>query len=99
MLGFPNGVVGCAQCGAKLVAARTPDQCAAGCGGCQRRAPTGGAAYGMPRNSLMVPVDVPRRAPSGVWTTGPPAAVAGAPVAPNSVASTTAATTQNRLIR
>ena len=44
VLATPNGDPGCGQCGAKLVAARTPCQRAAGCGARQRRSPTGGAA-------------------------------------------------------
>src|SRR6478609_3825636 len=48
-----------------------PCQAAAGCGGCQRSAPTGGAAYGMPRNSRVAATVFPRTAPSAVVTTGP----------------------------
>src|ERR1700679_2510212 len=64
-----GGEDGCAQCGAKLVASRTPRQGAAGLGGCQRSAPTGGAAYGMPRYSAVAPAIFPRTEPSAVRTT------------------------------
>src|SRR6478672_9578103 len=48
-----------------------PDQGFGGCGGRQRSAPTGGAAYGMPRNSRVAVTVFPRTAPSAVVTTGP----------------------------
>src|ERR1700742_1918718 len=38
----------------------------AGCGGIQRRSPTGGCAYGMPRYSQVVPAFLPAIAP---WVT------------------------------
>src|SRR5215471_3935602 len=76
VLPWPNGEGSCGQCGANCVASRTPDQLAAGCGGCQRSAPTGGAAYGMPRNSLTAPLARPRTAPLSVPVTGPPRALA-----------------------
>ena len=71
VLATPNGDAGCAQCGAKLVAWRTPRQDAAGCGGCQRSAPTGGAAYGMPRYSSVPPAVAPCTAPPAVGTIRP----------------------------
>src|SRR5437588_8395238 len=77
-LATPNEDDGCGQCGAKLVAARTPGQGAAGRGGCQRSAPTGGAAYGMPRNSSPAATAWPRTAPPAVVTTGALAAPAPA---------------------
>src|SRR5690348_5184051 len=46
-----------------------PDQGAGGRGGCQRSAPTGGAAYGMPRNSSVAATAWPRTVPSAVATT------------------------------
>src|SRR5215213_3750100 len=52
------------------VASRTPGQAAAGWGGAQRRVPTGGAAYGMPKKLSMPPPVVPRTAPRSVVTTG-----------------------------
>src|SRR6266699_5073339 len=55
-----------------------PDQGAAGRGGCQRSAPTGGAAYGMPRNSSPAATAWPRTAPPTVVTTGALAALAPA---------------------
>ena len=70
-LATPNEDGGCGQCGAKLVAVRTPRQGAGGFGGCQRSAPTGGAAYGMPRNSSVAATVFPRTAPSAVPTTSP----------------------------
>ena len=51
------------------MATRVPCQGAAGRGGCQRSAPTGGAAYGMPRNSSPAAAALPRTAPSAVATT------------------------------
>src|SRR5690242_5879232 len=72
VLATPNADDGCGQCGAKLVAARTLCQGAGGFGGCQRSAPTGGAAYGMPRYSSVAATAFPRTAPSAVVTTRPP---------------------------
>ena len=40
---------GCGAAGGNAVASRIPDQDGTGCGGRQRNAPTGGAAYGNPR--------------------------------------------------
>src|SRR5579872_3539941 len=74
VLAWPKGEAACGQCGANAVAARTPGQLAAGCGGCQRSAPTGGAAYGMPRNSSTPPLAIPPTSPLAVLATGPPAA-------------------------
>src|SRR5690348_8736939 len=48
-----------------------PCQGAGGRGGCQRSAPTGGAAYGMPRNSSVAATAVPRTEPPAVATTRP----------------------------
>src|SRR5580658_8363316 len=62
-----------------------PVQGAAGCGGRQRSGPTGGAAYGMPRNSSVRPAIVPRRVPPVVVTTSPVRGLldaAGAALAP-----------------
>src|SRR6516165_10731665 len=82
VLAWPKGVASCGQCGANCVASRTPDQLAAGCGGCHRSAPTGGAAYGIPRNSLTAPLARPRTGPLAVPATGPLAlAAARAPKA------------------
>jgi hypothetical protein len=69
VLATPNADAGCAQCGAKLVAGRMPRQGTAGRGGCQRNAPTGGAAYGMLRYSFMLPAALPRTRPAAVRTT------------------------------
>src|ERR1700722_2445366 len=70
VLAWPKGDAGCGQWGANWVASRTPGQLAAGWGGCHRSAPTGGAAYGMPRNSSAAPLARPRTAPLAVLTTG-----------------------------
>src|SRR6185295_844843 len=43
----------CMQLWLKADAARTPVHDGAGCGGRQRSAPSGGAAYGMPLNTTM----------------------------------------------
>src|SRR6266702_3167533 len=51
------------------VASLIPVHGAAGWGGCHRRAPTGGAAYGMPKNSRALPACSPRTAPLPVCTT------------------------------
>src|SRR5580692_1974303 len=72
MLASPKGDADCGQCGPNAVASRTPGQRAAGCGGCHRSAPTGGAAYGRPRNSSAAPLAVPRTKPLAVTATGPP---------------------------
>src|SRR5215472_8917570 len=72
VLARPKGDGGCGQCGANCVASRTPDQLAGGCGGCHRNAPTGGAAYGRPRNSSTAPTVSPRTGPLAVPVTGPP---------------------------
>jgi hypothetical protein len=82
VLAAPNADGGCGQCGAKLAAERTPCQDLGGCGGCQRSAPTGGAAYGMPRNSSVAATAFPRTAPLAVATTRPLLLAELAPVAP-----------------
>ena len=74
-----KGDADCAQCGANWVAWRTPGQLAAGCGGCQRSAPTGGAAYGRPRNSSTPALARPRTAPLAVNASGPPESAAACP--------------------
>src|ERR1043165_9745282 len=72
VLATPNTDAGCGQCGAKLAAARTPCQGLGACGGRQRSAPTGGAAYGMPRNSSVAATAFTRTVPLAVATTRPP---------------------------
>ena len=76
---LPSGAnsSGCRQGDPKLVALRTPLYEPAGAGERKRRAPTGGAAYGMPRHSDPDAVATPSSAPLGVTTIGP-AARAGA---------------------
>jgi len=49
-------------------AARSPLQHAAGCGGFHRKSPTGGAAYGMPRNAVDPPLVAPTTAPDSTTT-------------------------------
>src|ERR1700722_18738251 len=78
VLATPNPEGGCGQCGANAVAARIPVQGAAGCGGRQRSGPTGGAAYGMPRNASVRPAIVPRRVPPVVVTISPVRGLLGA---------------------
>jgi hypothetical protein len=68
VLAVPNGLADWAQWGAKEVAASGELQAAAGWGGIQRRLPTGGAAYGIPKNSRMVEVPVPATTPLSVVT-------------------------------
>ena len=46
----PPNISPCMQCGLQVSARNTPSQGITGCGGRQRRAPTGGAAKGMPLN-------------------------------------------------
>src|SRR4051794_15912738 len=57
-------------------------QAAAGSGGCQRRAPTGGAAYGIPSHSLTPLTVIPHTGPRFVGTSVPGAhATAGSAAA------------------
>jgi hypothetical protein len=65
VLGVPPPAI-CAHGLEKEVAARGELQAAAGCGGFQRESPTGGAAYGMPRNLYMVSVSDPFTVPLSV---------------------------------
>src|SRR5579883_1526811 len=51
------------QAGPSFVAGFVPLQAGAGCGGRKRSAPTGGAAYGMPRNARVVPSLAPSTEP------------------------------------
>ena len=64
----PNGAASpgkgsCMQSAPYALAARTPDQACAGCGGFQRNSPTGGEAYGIPLNATTPPSIVPCTAP------------------------------------
>ena len=64
----PKGV--CMHWGPKLVAGSvTGAHDSAGCGGFQRRSPTGGAANGMPRNTRTPSSISPRTFPEAVSTT------------------------------
>src|SRR5579871_4546697 len=60
----------CRQWKPKSVALRTPDHFAAGAGAFQRRSPTGGAAYGIPRNACTGPSALPSTSPEAVFTCG-----------------------------
>src|SRR6267142_2840766 len=53
-------------------------QAAAGCGGCQRSDPTGGAAYGIPSHCVVLPATIPQTQPRSVLTSVPAAHVAAA---------------------
>src|SRR6202051_2585373 len=66
----PSSVT-CAQVFANFVAFRGSSQFATGCGGIQLSGPTGGAAYGIPKNSYTPFSTNPRTGPSTVRTTGP----------------------------
>src|SRR5215469_9534938 len=61
----------CAHSLPYAVACKVDDQGAGGCGGRQRRFPTGGAAYGIPSHSLTPLATVPQTGPSAVWTVVP----------------------------
>jgi len=63
MEGLPNGLGACGQCGPKCVAASGALQGATGAGGFQRSAPTGGAAYGIPKYSSSLPDTKPVTGP------------------------------------
>ena len=64
----------CMQCEPNSVALRPPSHFAGATGGFQRRSPTGGAAYGIPRNTRTAPSTLPSAIPEAVFTCGPSAA-------------------------
>src|SRR3989442_199175 len=64
---------------------------ACGCGGAQRRLPTGGAAYGMPSHSLTPLTTMPHTGPVDVCTTGVLGSQGTAAAEPFDVATTSAA--------
>src|SRR5215471_1675869 len=66
---FP--ICGCVQISPKAVALSVAVQDSAGCGGAQRRSPTGGAAYGMPSHSIAPLTTIPQTGPLEVWTVVP----------------------------
>src|SRR5215470_314727 len=66
---FP--ICGCVQTAPKAVAFSVVVQDSAGCGGAQRRSPTGGAAYGMPSHSFTPLMTIPQTGPLEVWTVVP----------------------------
>src|SRR4051794_9491649 len=61
----------CADCAENSVALRTSSHASSRCGGFHRRAPTGGAAYGMPRKTWMPPRSSPSILPLRVSTIAP----------------------------
>src|SRR5437899_8827640 len=60
----------CRQWEPNSVAFFTPVHFAAGTGAFQRRSPTGGAAYRMPRKVFTLPSSLPSTAPKRVFTCG-----------------------------
>src|SRR4051812_36235670 len=78
---------GCTQTGPNASALRTPFDGATGCGGFQRRGPTGGAPNGMPRNTRTPPGEFAAGAirPASVRTASP-AAPGRTTIAPNAKA-------------
>src|SRR5215475_15149754 len=78
-----------------VVASSVPCHLSTGAGGRQRRLPTGGAAYRIPRKMLTPFFTKPRTWPSAVLTTGPslsrPSWAAVGPVASTTVRSAQAA--------
>src|SRR5262245_36523739 len=63
----PPAVI-CGRTFAGMVASRGVVHAVTGCGGFQRFAPVGGAAYGIPRKARAVRTLVPRTTPFGVVT-------------------------------
>src|SRR2546425_12288788 len=86
---FP--MAGCVQMLPKAVAASVALHGACGCGGAQRRLPTGGAAYGMPSHSLTPLTTMPHTGPVDVCTTGVLGSQGTAAAEPFDVATTSAA--------
>ena len=76
VLGGPSSDASCGQGLPNAVAFRVPCQAACGRGGRQRSAPTGGAAYGIPRKLRIPAATFPRTAPATVTTTVGPGVVA-----------------------
>lgn len=72
----------CGQAGPSWLASRGSVEGFTGAGGNQRRSPTGGAAYGMPRKTSRSPSTVPWTGPAVVCTTGPPSAAFAVLAAP-----------------
>src|SRR6185312_491498 len=70
----------CAQSAPNLLASRTPSHVGAGCGGRQRKSPTGAAAYGIPLKVETSPSVAPRTMPDAVRTVGPALEAASANV-------------------
>ena len=76
VLGGPSSDASCGHGLPNAVAFRIPSQAGCGRGGRQRSAPTGGAAYGIPRKLRIPAVTFPRTAPAAVTTTTAPGVVA-----------------------
>src|SRR3954447_15657456 len=70
-----SGLMSCGGIGPNRAASRSPDHDFTGAGERQRRSPTGGAAYGTPRNATTGPARSPRRAPDEVRATSTSATV------------------------
>src|SRR5436190_1855618 len=66
----PSMNADCGGGGPNMSASRTPSHGRAGCGAANRRAPTGGWANGMPRNTATPFSARPRTCPAAVRTTG-----------------------------
>src|SRR5690242_17943851 len=60
--------IGCGGGGPNSSASRTPFQGSCGTGAAKRSGPTGGAAYGIPRNVSTPPTSLPRTLPVVVAT-------------------------------
>src|SRR3954452_2644360 len=87
---------GCGQFAGSWTALRTADQDLGGLGGAKRRAPVGGAAYGMPRNCRANPVAAPRTQPDCVRTTSGLADAALAEASSSTSPATEALTSERR---
>src|SRR5262249_32766552 len=68
----PPRALSCGQMGPREVASSGALHEAAAFGAFHRRSPTGGAAYGMPRKTRVLPDVEPCTGPLSVWTSVPP---------------------------
>jgi hypothetical protein len=71
VLAIPNGEAGCGHVLLTCVASRFAVQLCGAVGGFQLRVPTGGAAYGIPKNCRPLELTVPETGPFSVLTTCP----------------------------
>src|ERR1700744_1508586 len=78
------------------VALRVPFHFAGATGGFQRRSLTGGLAKGMPRNAVMVPLDLPSSLPVSILTVGAEPAARMVIAAANRAAKKTAPATAEK---